>query len=201
VSRPRATRPPRGTPIDTRRRLVAAAAEAFNRDGYDGTDSNRIAAAAGYSPGTFYKHFTDKKQIFLAVYAEWVAGEWQKLAATLADAGSDAELATRVVEIFVTHHRKWRGIRASLRRLVAVDDEVRDYYRAQRRVQLAELAALRRGRGRGSRERDALLLFTVERVADGLADGEAAALELDRAALERLLVELVRTRVAAARRR
>ena len=201
MSRARATRPRRGRPEDTRRRLVAAAADVFNRDGYDGTDSNRLAAAAGYSPGTFYKHFVDKKQIFLAVYAEWVAAEWRELADTLADAGSDAELASRIVEIFVTHHAKWRGIRASLRRLVAVDDDVRDFYREQRRVQLAELASIRRGRGRGSRERDALLLFTVERVADSLADGEATALELDRIAVERLLVELVRTRIATARRR
>jgi AcrR family transcriptional regulator len=185
MSRARVARPRRGRPEETRARLVAAAADVFNREGYDGTDSNRIAAAAGYSPGTFYKHFVDKKQIFLVVYAEWVAAEWRELADTLADADSEAELAARIVEIFVTHHRKWRGIRASL----------------QRKTQLAELASLRRGGGRGSRERDALLLFTVERVADSLADGEAAALELDRVAVQRLLVELVRTRIATTRRR
>jgi AcrR family transcriptional regulator len=201
MSRARVTRPRRGRPEETRARLVAAAADVFNREGYDGTDSNRIAAAAGYSPGTFYKHFVDKKQIFLAVYAEWVAAEWRALADTLADTDSDAELAARIVDIFVAHHRKWRGIRASLRRLVAVDEEVRDFYREQRKVQLAELASLRRRRARGSRERDALLLFTVERAADSLADGEAAALELDRVALHRLLVELVRTRIATTRRR
>ncbi len=51
---------------DTRDRLVAAAARAFNRAGYHGTDSNRIARAAGYAPATFYKHFADKRAIFVA---------------------------------------------------------------------------------------------------------------------------------------
>src|SRR5690606_17709581 len=53
-------RPRRGTPDGTRERLIAAAAEVINRDGYFGTDSNAIARAAGYSPATFYKHFEDK---------------------------------------------------------------------------------------------------------------------------------------------
>lgn len=70
-----APRPSRGTPEETRERLVVAAAQLFNRVGYDGTDSNRIAREAGYAPGTFYKHFRDKKEIFLAVYEGWVTKE------------------------------------------------------------------------------------------------------------------------------
>jgi AcrR family transcriptional regulator len=50
-------RPRRGTPAQTRERLVAAAAILFNRAGYHGTDSNRIARAAGYSTGTFYLNY------------------------------------------------------------------------------------------------------------------------------------------------
>ena len=57
--RRRPMRPKRGQSADTRERLVAAAAAVFNRDGYHGTDSNRLARAAGYAPATFYKHFPD----------------------------------------------------------------------------------------------------------------------------------------------
>src|ERR1700751_5072292 len=112
-------------PDDTRARLVAAAADVFNRDGYHGTDSNRIARAAGYAPGTFYKHFADKRAIFLAVYEEWVAREWKDIGATLTEPGAKDERARRIVDVFLEHHRRWRGVRASLRVLVATDADVR----------------------------------------------------------------------------
>src|SRR5439155_19483347 len=73
---PGARRPRRGSPAETRARLVAAAAREFGRVGYDGTDSNRLARAAGYAPGTFYKHFADKRAIFLEAYRAWVTAEW-----------------------------------------------------------------------------------------------------------------------------
>jgi AcrR family transcriptional regulator len=62
-------------------RLVAAGANEFNRVGYGGTDSNRIARAAGYAPGTFYKHFADKRDVFLAAYEAWVTAEWNTIGA------------------------------------------------------------------------------------------------------------------------
>ena len=55
---------------------MAAAAEIFGRVGYHGTDSNRIAKEAGYATGTFYKHFKDKREAFLAAYEAWVTSEW-----------------------------------------------------------------------------------------------------------------------------
>src|ERR1700749_1990478 len=77
-------KPPPRAPEETRSRLVAAAGKLFNSVGYFGTDSNRIARAAGYAPGTFYVHFADKREIFLEVYRGWVASEWQAIAAVIA---------------------------------------------------------------------------------------------------------------------
>lgn len=190
-------RPLRGTPEETRARLVAAAAEVFERDGYAGTDSNRLARAAGYAPGTFYKHFADKRALFLAVYEEWVTREWTALAAVLGlgpGAGASSrtaappERAASVVDLVLEHHRRFRGMRASLRALVATDEAVRAFYQAQRRRQLEWL-----GRRRGARRRvtDALTLFTLERAADALADGEAEALGLSAAELRAQLIALV----------
>ena len=45
--------------------------------GFHGTDSNHIAREAGYSTGVFYKHFADKRDIFLAAYETWVVSEWK----------------------------------------------------------------------------------------------------------------------------
>src|ERR1700752_2615921 len=74
-------RPRRGKPSDTRARLVTTAAAVFNRVGYHGTDSNRLARAAGYAPATFYKHFAHKRAIFLAAYEAWVTAEWEAIRA------------------------------------------------------------------------------------------------------------------------
>lgn len=182
----------RGLPAETRARLVAAAAEVFNRDGYFGTDSNRLARAAGYAPGTYYKHFPDKRSIFLAAYEQWVSVEWQAVGEALRQGGGSADIARRVVRRTLQHHRRWRTLRASLRALVATDVAVRTFYRAQRRRQLKLLADLRR-RPRSAQGRldDAILLFTLERVCDALADGELRELGLSARAATAHLEDLV----------
>ncbi len=192
-----AARPRRGRPAQTRARLIAAAVRAFNRDSYFGTDSNRIARAAGYAPATFYKHFPDKRAIFLAAYEAWVTAEWSAIAQSLARERSAEETAAELVKLSLHHHRRWRGLRSSLRALVAQDAIVRSFYRAQRRRQLKILASLRRSerqdRAREDRagEEDAILLFTMERVCDALAEGEVAALGLSAEATSALLREIV----------
>ena len=57
--------PETSPPKDTRSALLHAAEQIFREVGYYGTDSNRIARAAGYAPATFYKHFENKLEIFL----------------------------------------------------------------------------------------------------------------------------------------
>src|SRR5271170_2352101 len=98
-----AGRPRRGTPAQTRARLVAAAAAVFNRDGYYGTDSNRIARAAGYAPATFYKHFPDKRAIFLAAYEAWVSAEWSAIERSLGRARAPAQTAAELVNLSLRH--------------------------------------------------------------------------------------------------
>lgn len=196
ATQPRSARSPRGSATETRSRVVQAAAAIFNRDGYEGTDSNRIAREAGYSPGTFYKHFADKRSVFLAVYEEWVAREWREVSAMVAETGSAHERAERIVAMFLHHHRRWRGFRASLRALVAHDAEVCGFYRTQRRLQLDALTSMRAASSlEPTREADALLLFTLERTADALAEGEPDAIGVRPAQLRALLVDLVRVQL------
>jgi len=177
-------------------RLVAAGANEFNRVGYGGTDSNRIARAAGYAPGTFYKHFADKRDVFLAAYEAWVTAEWNTIGAIVRQRGSRTELAARLVDATIDLHCRWRGLRASLRALVAEDAAARTFYRRQRRRQLALLAALDGPHGgRRPREADALLLYTLERVCDAIADGELRELGLSLQPMVRLLRALVAQRL------
>jgi AcrR family transcriptional regulator len=177
--------------------LVASAAKEFNRVGYRGTDSNRLARAAGYAPGTFYLHFPDKRDAFLAAYEAWVTAEWASIAKIMRQGGSRAALAERLVDAVLALHRRWRGLRGSLRALVAEDATARTFYRRQRRRQLELLATLDRRAGSAphSREKDAVLLYTLERVCDAVADGELRELGLAVEPTVGLLRDLVARRL------
>lgn len=172
----------RGAPEETRARLVAGAAEVFNREGYFGTDSTGIAREAGYAAGTFYKHFPDKRAILLAAYENWVTAEWRAIEEEMAAGGAPGQVAGRIVDLVVRLHTRWRGLRASLLALVPVDANVRRFYRDQRRRQLALIAEMRRRRGARPRPaaEDAVLLFALERSCDAIAVGEVRDLSLDR---------------------
>jgi AcrR family transcriptional regulator len=52
--------------------ILEAAAEAFLSHGYLGTSMDQIAAAAGVSKQTVYKHFTDKRSLFAEMVASVV---------------------------------------------------------------------------------------------------------------------------------
>jgi AcrR family transcriptional regulator len=189
----RAPRPRRGSPEQTRERLVAAAAGIFNRVGYHGTDSNQIAKEAGYATGTFYKHFKDKREIFLAAYEDWVSSEWKAVAATLATGEKPKMLARQLVMLSIEFHARRRGLRASLQELIISDTEVRRFYRKQRRRQLDVMAELRAriGARPRSREEDAIHLFTTERTYDAIARGELQDLRLNRKVMIEAMVEIV----------
>ena len=186
-----ALRPRRGVPQETRGRLLTAAANLFNREGFYGTDSNAIAKAAGYSTGVFYKHFKDKREIFLAAYEQWSVAEWKQVAAVLASGGSDRELAQQLVLMFIDVHTEWRGLLASLRQLVVTDGTVRRFHRRQRKRQLDWMAALRAQRHLSPRrrEQDLVYLWTTERTFDAIAQGEVRDLGLDRTFVIEAMVE------------
>lgn len=54
------------TAAETRKRLLAAAADVFAERGYDGTRVAQIAAAADVSNGALYAHFDSKAELLVA---------------------------------------------------------------------------------------------------------------------------------------
>lgn len=54
----------------TRDRILDAAEQVMRSDGVARTTTRKIAAAAGYSEATIYKHFTSKEDVFVAVLGE-----------------------------------------------------------------------------------------------------------------------------------
>lgn len=153
----------------TRDRVLEAAAQAFNTAGFHGTDTNRIARAAGYAPQTFYRHFADKMDIFIAVYEAWQESERRALAGAAKAKADPAALA----RILVSHHVEWRIFRRSLRLLAVEDNTARAARTASRDRQLADLSRLPENAGRSRAELFAALL-SVERLCDAAADREFA---------------------------
>src|SRR5215468_342027 len=96
-------------PEATRAALIEAARLEFEEFGFDSTQSNRIAARAGYAPQTFYRHFADKIDVLLAVYARWVAEERDALDATKG--------IRQVARELLRHHRSSLRLRRALRAL------------------------------------------------------------------------------------
>ena len=59
--------PPRSA---KRRQIVAGARKAFARLGFERTSVDEVAAQAGVSKATVYHHFKDKRELFVASFAE-----------------------------------------------------------------------------------------------------------------------------------
>jgi AcrR family transcriptional regulator len=186
-------RPRRGFPEETRERLITAAASQFNHFGYHGTDSNTIAKEAGYATGTFYKHFRDKLEIFLAAYERWLAAQWNEIGDQLSGMRDAGETARRIVELSIRYHTEWRGLRSSLMELVFSDPHARKFFRKQRRRQLDLIAELRSRFALPSRtsEQDAIHLYMTERVFDAIGQGEIQSLGLDKAVVIEFMGEKV----------
>jgi AcrR family transcriptional regulator len=159
--------------VSTRERLVLAAAGEFNSAGYFGTNSNKIARAAGFAPQTFYRNFDDKVDAFVAVYERWQAEERAAIARALKSAAPDRAVARAVLD----HHLEWKVFRRSLRMLAVEEPKVRRARAASRATQLDTLARLARNAGRPREELVADLL-AVERLCDAVAEGELADLGL-----------------------
>jgi AcrR family transcriptional regulator len=176
---PEGPRPRRGPPEQTRARLIFTAAQLFNRLPYWETDTNGISKEAGYSTGTFYRHFKDKREIFIAAYREWVAEEWANIESNVTPGQTAAESIDRAADALIEHHRRWRVFRGNLRALVTYDEELRELTHALRREQLEKMSWLRMRQGlQESRtlESDAVHAMMFERVCDAIADGDFASL-------------------------
>lgn len=180
----------RGKPVPrnpeaTRARLVDAAEAEFNAAGFDGTDTNRIARRAGYAPQTFYRHFVDKTEIFLAVYDRW----WRTEAAAIEKilrAGGKSGLG-RVADTLIAFHTKWRGFRRSLRHLSVEETRVRAARAIARKAQLAATRELLPNlEHRDGEIAAALLVF--ERLCDAAAEGEFSDMGLPKTAARQAVV-------------
>jgi AcrR family transcriptional regulator len=172
--------------IDTRTRLIQAAAADFNERGFHGTDSNRIARRAGFAPQTFYRWFADKLSVFIAVYQVWEETERELLSGLIARQAS----AKNIVDAAVQHHRNYLVFRRSLRQLSAEDQAVRRARAESRKRQIAKIRLWLQNPA-ADEARIAAALLQMERLADALAERELEDMGLSPRAAARAFADLI----------
>jgi AcrR family transcriptional regulator len=164
----------RGDGVNTREVLIDTALRVFNEVGYWGTDSNSLAREAGYSPGTFYRHFTDKRAIFLAAYEAWSERELEQLEERLTRArGEGRDAAGVFVDFLIAHHGRWRTFCASTRAVARGDARLERAIRDHRRAMLEQLMQLL---GRRDLAGALVVLHAIDGVGHAIAIGEPKAM-------------------------
>ena len=161
------TKPPKPRrPEQTRIALIAAAAKEIERHGYEGTNSNTIAKEAGYAPQTFYRHFENKLQVFLALYQGWAEQSGIRL--------DDTRGANEAALFLVEHHREFLNFRRALRHLAVIEPDVRAARATSRLNQIEQIKKRLPHLTQASSQELLVKLLQIERLADACAEQEFA---------------------------
>jgi len=88
--------------LETRSDIVATAIELIDRDGFENTTVETIAAAAGCSPRTVYRYFGTKEDLIFHDLPEVIAGLGQSLDRRLHGGEAPWEALTEALVEFIT---------------------------------------------------------------------------------------------------
>jgi AcrR family transcriptional regulator len=94
--------------VETRSRLVSAAKEVFERDGFLDARISDIAERAGLSHGSFYHYFESKEEVFREVAAEVDERLSAPLNSVILDPSSSATPYERIHEAIRLHLESYR---------------------------------------------------------------------------------------------
>jgi AcrR family transcriptional regulator len=169
----------------TQQRLVEAAEKEFREFGYSGTNSNQIASRAGFAPQTFYRHFSDKLEVFFAVYETWTQKELALLEQSF-DVG-------KIADTIIAHHRLYRVFRRDLRRLTVENEAVAAVRAASRTRHLEKFSEINPAADPISRPQRIATLLIIERLADAIADREFALLGVSESDARSVLINTLVT--------
>ncbi|MGU3585082.1 TetR/AcrR family transcriptional regulator [Rhodococcus sp. C26F] len=152
-------------------RIIAAGRTVLLDNGYEGASTNRIARAAGISPGSLYQYFPDKDAIVAEVVDRWTDAMHARISRVFADAleGPPTPVSVRdtmgeLLDALAENPRLLRVLieelpRSPDSRLAAFERRIDDLLTMWLRFHL---------RGRGTRPVEAIawiLVRTVENVA------------------------------------
>lgn len=130
-------------PSRTRRQLKIAARREFNLAGFFLTDTNKIAKLAGYAPGTFYRHFKDKLEIFIEVYRDWHWELISEIERAFNSAANPNDIPRQLCSSLLKLYSEGRLFRASLWTLSFFEPRITGYKLDRRRELVTTLNRLR----------------------------------------------------------
>lgn len=132
---PRAPRQARSR--EKRAELLNYAEALFVERGYAATTADDIARAAGYSVGTFYNYFRNKRQILLALALLRLADIFTHLRLAKLDlAHGDHHTAIRAAVTSVVAGERSQGLRVVWQQLMSLEPELAPYQATVRRYAL-----------------------------------------------------------------
>src|SRR3954451_6912726 len=96
----------------TRGKLVDAALRMFSTSGYDHATVDDISAAAGYSKGAYYFHFSTKDDILLELLRLWTEGRTRILEAGAESGASPRDAVVETLANFFSYENdpQWPGV-------------------------------------------------------------------------------------------
>ncbi|GLY13749.1 TetR family transcriptional regulator [Kineosporia sp. NBRC 101677] len=111
---------------NTRLKLIDAAVELFAANGYEATTVLQIAAQAGVSKMTFFRHFADKREVLFAGQAEFVELLRDSVSRGPKGAGALAVAAAAVTELAAVFPVERQAPTARLNAVVASHPDLRE---------------------------------------------------------------------------
>ena len=134
---------------EVKNRILVAATENFERDGYAGASLRRIASDAGCTKGAVYSNFGSKPDLFGQVCTERLAsGERDvvdALSPILSSGGSPDEVMRQISEKLteiLLEDAPWQVILAEFRALARHDEEIAEAYTKLQKQRIAQLVDL-----------------------------------------------------------
>ncbi len=102
------TRAARAQGREAREELLAAALRVFAHRGYGQAGVDEIAAAAGYSKGALYWHFSGKEELLLALLEERIDAPMREMVALLESAPPERDMSVEASRRFARQLSKQR---------------------------------------------------------------------------------------------
>ncbi|MGD9892561.1 MAG: TetR/AcrR family transcriptional regulator [Dehalococcoidia bacterium] len=130
--------------MNRRDRILAAAVEVFGTDGYLGTSTRQIAAAAGLKHSLLFYHFSSKAELYLAAFNLQITELSGALDAIIASDDDAYHRLRHFAGTYLTYFtERGPGLAVILREVAGLPDDVaasiRDSYRASVRTRLERL--------------------------------------------------------------
>lgn len=130
------TRSPRPRRPEVRRRLLAAAAEVFAAQGYDGSSVEEVAHRAGLTKGAVYSNFAGKEALFFALLEQYISRRIALIDAFPTENAPAADWVRTVGDALmaaITDHPEWHMLFIEFWQRAMRDPAARERFVAQRR--------------------------------------------------------------------